>query len=118
MLLGSVIGGTQAQGYQDYAKAVAQQQQAYNAPPAPPKDVALALILDRLSIYADRINNIAYRTGALADRAFGPVPTAATGQLNSGMPDSLLGKIESMMSRINSELDEAQSNIERCERLA
>lgn len=112
--MAGMIGGQQAM---DYAKAVAQQQ--YNATQSvPPREVVLSAILDKLRVHADRVSNFAYRAGAIADRAFGPVPTAASGQLAGGSPEHLLGQIDVMMARIDEALSDAQSNIERCERLA
>lgn len=111
-----MIGGQQAM---DYAKAAAQQQQ-YNAVPAPPKDVATTVltgILDRLRYQADSLGSIAYRMGSIADRAFGPVPTAATGQLTP-MPESAIGQIDGVLSRIDEILADARNQLERCERLA
>lgn len=114
--MAGALGGSQAM---DYAKQVAAQQQ-YNAVPAPPKDVpttALTSILDRLRYQADSMGSIAYRMGSIADRAYGPVPTAASGQL-SPTPESILGQIDGALARIDEIIAEARNNLERCERIA
>lgn len=114
-LLAGFAGAQQALGYQDYAKAVAQQQ-TYNVPVQEKRK--LEIILDNIRVLTERAGQTENKLDALADRVMGSIANG-TNPIPSQPPHCcILDEINGALQMLEGFLDRATNHAARLSTLA